>query len=162
MIAAAAGFFLLLAAGAPLLIGRQIREALRGKGADEADEFSVFEDVTADLIEEPAVPFAFADDAFPEVTPASDEDDALRRLQKAQAVDRLRDGIAHDLNNRLMVISANIDAVARQMKEQPMLQRKLLSALVAADQAAKLHRALDGLCPPGRGRMSSMSNSPSR
>lgn len=69
-------------------------------------------------------------------TPA--EEEALRRAQKAEAVDRLRDGIVHDLNNRLMVISANIDAVARQMKEQPLLQRKLLSALVASDQAATL------------------------
>jgi CheY-like chemotaxis protein len=59
-------------------------------------------------------------------------------MQKAQAIDRLRDGIAHDLNNRLMVISANIDAAARQLKDQPILQRKLLSALVASDQAAKL------------------------
>jgi CheY-like chemotaxis protein/signal transduction histidine kinase len=138
LIAAAAGLFLLLAAGAPLLIGRQIKEALRDKEADAANEFSVFEDVTAGLIEEPAVPFAFAEDAFPEASLASNEDDALRRLQKAQAVDRLRDGITHDLNNRLMVISANIDAAARQLKEQPILQRKLLSALVAADQAAKL------------------------
>ncbi|MFD0464684.1 hypothetical protein ACFQY9_25490 [Microvirga aerilata] len=37
-----------------------------------------------------------------------------------------------------MVISANVDAAARQMKDQPILQRKLLSALVASDQAAKL------------------------
>jgi CheY-like chemotaxis protein/signal transduction histidine kinase len=138
LVAASAGLFLLLAAGAPLLVGRQIREALRDKEADASDEFSVFEDVTAGLIEEPVVPFAFAEDAFPEAASASDEDEALRRLQKAEAVDRLRDGITHDLNNRLMVISANIDAAARQLKEQPILQRKLLSALVAADQAAKL------------------------
>jgi CheY-like chemotaxis protein len=138
LIAAAAGLFLLLAAGAPLLIGRQIREAFEDKDADASDEFSVFEDVTAGLAEEPTVPFAFAEDAFPDVTSASDEDEALRRLQKAEAVDRLRDGITHDLNNRLMVISANIDAAARQLKDQPILQRKLLSALVAADQAAKL------------------------
>ena len=138
LIAAAAGLFLLLAAGAPLLIGRQIREALGDKDTDASDEFSVFEDVTAGQTEEPAAPFAFVEDAFPDVTSASDEDEALRRLQKAEAVDRLRDGITHDLNNRLMVISANIDAAARQLKEQPILQRKLLSALVAADQAAKL------------------------
>ncbi|WP_152569014.1 response regulator [Microvirga sp. BSC39] len=138
LIAAAAGLFLVLAAGAPLLIGRQIRQALGDKDVDEPDEFSVFEDVTAGQIQEPAVPFAFAEDAFPDTASASDEDEALRRLQKAEAVDRLRDGITHDLNNRLMVISANIDAAARQLKEQPILQRKLLSALVAADQAAKL------------------------
>lgn len=138
LIAASVGFFLLVAAGAPVLIGRQVRQALREQETGEADEFSVFEDVTASQIEFPIEPFGFLEDAFPIETSASNEDEALRRLQKAQAVDRLRDGITHDLNNRLMVISANIDAAARQLKEQPILQRKLLSALVAADQAAKL------------------------
>ncbi len=137
LIAAAAGLFLLVAAGAPLLIGRQIRQALREKETD-ADEFSVFEDVTAGQMQAPAEPFAFPEDTLSVEASAPGEDEALRRLQKAQAVDRLRDGITHDLNNRLMVISANIDAAARQLKEQPILQRKLLSALVAADQAAKL------------------------
>ena len=79
LIAGAAGLFLLLAAGAPLLIGRQIREALRDKEADASDEFSVFEDVTAGQIEEPAVPFAFAEDAFPDVTSGSDEEMRLSR-----------------------------------------------------------------------------------
>jgi CheY-like chemotaxis protein len=138
LIAASAGLFLLLAIGAPLLIGRQIGQAVHEDAAGGSDEFAVFEDVTAGQIEQAAAPFTFLEDAFPEVSSASDEDEALRRLQKAQAVDRLRDGITHDLNNRLMVISANIDAAARQLKEQPILQRKLLSALVAADQAAKL------------------------
>jgi CheY-like chemotaxis protein len=72
-----------------------------------------------------------------EPDPAADEQD-LRRTQKLEAFERLRDGIVHDLNNKLMVISANVDSVARQMKEQPALQRKLLSALVASDQAAEL------------------------
>lgn len=72
-----------------------------------------------------------------EADPDADEQD-LRRTQKLEAFERLRDGIVHDLNNKLMVISANVDSVARQMKDQPALQRKLLSALVASDQAAEL------------------------
>ena len=88
------------------------------------------------------------------------DEEALRRTQKAQAVDRLRDGIAHDLNNRLMVISANIDAAARQMKDQPILQRKLLSALVASDQAAKLI-ARRRPSPGSTVRMCNMSSSES-
>lgn len=72
-----------------------------------------------------------------ESDPEADEQD-LRRTQKLEAFERLRDGIVHDLNNKLMVISANVDSVARQMKDQPALQRKLLSALVASDQAAEL------------------------
>jgi CheY-like chemotaxis protein/signal transduction histidine kinase len=131
MIAGAVAFFLLVAAGAPLLVGRQVRTHLQDQKQAEED-FSVFEEVTERQVEEPA-PFPVAE----EPSPAEEEED-LRRLQKAQAVDRLRDGITHDLNNKLMVISANIDAVARQMKDQPSVQRKLLSALVASDQAAKL------------------------
>src|SRR3712207_5425111 len=37
-----------------------------------------------------------------------------------------------------MVISANIDSVVKHIKEQPLLRRKLLAALVASDQAAGL------------------------
>jgi PAS domain S-box-containing protein len=62
----------------------------------------------------------------------------LRQSQKMEAITRLTGGIAHDLNNKLMVISANIDAVTKHIKEQPQLRRKLLAALVGADQAAAL------------------------
>lgn len=128
---AALAFFLAVSAGAPLLIARQIRACLARQGR-AIDDTSVFEAVAIEPIAEP-VPFQMSE----ETSPAEDEE-ALRRDQKAQALDRLRDGITHDLNNKLMVISANIDAVARQMKDQPSIQRKLLSALVASDQAAKL------------------------
>jgi signal transduction histidine kinase len=62
----------------------------------------------------------------------------LRQTQKMEAISRLTGGMAHDLNNKLMVISANVDAVTKQVKDQPQLRRKLLSALVASDQAAQL------------------------
>lgn len=75
---------------------------------------------------------------FPSKAPVLVSEAEIRHAQRTEALNRLRDGIVHDLNNRLMVISANIDAVARQMKDQPSLQRKLLSALVASDQAASL------------------------
>ncbi|MDP8920288.1 MAG: response regulator [Pseudomonadota bacterium] len=132
LVAVSAGLFLFVSAGASLLIGQQVRRALREQDERGADEFSVFEEVTVDQ-PEPLTSFPVPDE--PSVP---DEEEALRRTQKTQAVDRLRDGITHDLNNRLMVISANVDAAARQLKDQPILQRKLLSALVASDQAAKL------------------------
>jgi CheY-like chemotaxis protein/signal transduction histidine kinase len=157
LIAASTGLFLLVAAGAPLLLGRQFRQALREKETDASDEFSVFEDVTIGQMQAPAETFAFPDDSFPVEASAPDEDEALRRHQKAQAVDRLRDGITHDLNNRLMVISANIDAAARQLKEQPILQRKLLSALVAADQAAKLIARSAAFARQGEGKVQYVS-----
>ena len=62
----------------------------------------------------------------------------LRHTQKMEAISRLTGGIAHDLNNKLMVISANIDSVTKHVKDQPQLRRKLLAALVASDQAAAL------------------------
>jgi CheY-like chemotaxis protein/signal transduction histidine kinase len=127
----ALAFFLAIAAGAPLLIGRQIREIL-DEQEQALDDAAVFKSITAEPVVEPE-PFRAIEE------PETDEDEeALRRIQKAHAVEHLRDGITHDLNNKLMVISANIDAVARQMKDQPSIQRKLLSALVASDQAAKL------------------------
>lgn len=130
LLAASAAVFLLVAVGMPLLIGRQIRHPL--KTPEEAsDDLPLFEEMTLGEAE------GFAP-SFPEEKALLDDEEALRRMQKAQALDRLRDGITHDLNNRLMVISANIDSVARHMKDQPILQRKLLSALVASDQAAKL------------------------
>lgn len=127
----ALAFFLLVAAGAPLLIGRQIRRIL-DEQRQASEDASVFAGMTIE-------PVAAVEElpVLNELGSSEDEED-LRRAQKAQALDRLRDGITHDLNNKLMVISANIDAVARQMKDQPSIQRKLLSALVASDQAAKL------------------------
>jgi hypothetical protein len=55
-----------------------------------------------------------------------------------EAISRLTGGIAHDLNNKLLVIGANIDAVTKQVREQPQLRRKLIAALVAADQSSAL------------------------
>ncbi len=130
LIALSAAIFLLVAAGTPLLIGRQIARSTSDP-EEVSDDHSAFEEMTFGQDSD------FADAPFPEASLPEDED-SLRRTQKAQAIDRLRDGITHDLNNRLMVISANIDSVARQLKDQPTLQRKLLSALVASDQAAKL------------------------
>jgi CheY-like chemotaxis protein len=127
----ALAFFLSVAAGAPLLISRQIQRIF-DEQEQSIEDTSVFRSIPAKGVAEPE-PF----DVIEEPAPNEDEE-ALRRIQKAQAVEHLRDGITHDLNNKLMVISANIDVVARQMKDQPAIQRKLLSALVASDQAAKL------------------------
>ncbi|SCY25233.1 response regulator [Microvirga guangxiensis] len=129
----ALAFFLMIAAGAPLLVARQIGRIFEEQ-EQAIEDASIFEALT---VEQPVTaepePFQLIDDPIPE-----EDGETLRRDQKAQALEHLRDGITHDLNNKLMVISANIDAVARHMKDQPGIQRKLLSALVASDQAAKL------------------------
>ena len=127
----ALAFFLAMAAGVPLLVGRQIGRIF-AEPEQAAEEAPVLEAIP---LEHAAGPDHLS--AVEEPAPGEDKE-ALRRIQKAEAVEHLRDGITHDLNNKLMVISANIDAAARHMKDQPSIQRKLLSALVASDQAAKL------------------------
>ncbi|WP_187144242.1 response regulator [Microvirga massiliensis] len=97
---------------------------------------------------EPAAPVAEAEPGIEATTlseePAPDEaaplpaDDRLRWSQKFDALTRLTGGLAHDLNNRLMVITASIDSVAKHIKDRPDLRRRLVSALVAADQAEAL------------------------
>jgi len=128
----AAGLFVCAAIGSILLVAWETahflreRETPEGQGKGEAPR----PPMTASWREASPAPSAAPG-------PAADEED-LRRAQKLEAFEHLRDGIVHDLNNKLMVISANVDSVARQMKDQPILQRKLLSALVASDQAAGL------------------------
>ncbi|MBF9232809.1 response regulator [Microvirga alba] len=119
-------------------LGRRITRALRAQAGSmsrleaESEPFPAFNLPAQDAKPEFSAPF-LAD--TPE--PAMDEHE-LRRVQKLEVLERLREGIVHDLNNKLLVISANIDSVARHLKDQPTLQRKLLSALVASDQAASL------------------------
>lgn len=127
--AALAALFIGLAAAAPMVIGQQLQRALSEK------EPALAPSPPADQLSPPketAMPPSLPDEA------SLEEEAALRWSEKAHAMEYLRDGIAHDLNNRLMVISANVDVVARHLKDQPTLQRRLLSALVAADQAASL------------------------
>ncbi|NIX75191.1 response regulator [Microvirga terricola] len=120
-------------------LGRRIKELLReqeeraaNRSRPEAEPFPA--------LEKPA-PRMHSEGPTPVPAKASGEagdEQSARRVQKLEMLERLREGIVHDLNNKLLVISANIDSVARHLKDQPALQRKLLSALVASDQAASL------------------------
>ncbi|MFC4170874.1 response regulator [Microvirga sp. GCM10011540] len=130
LILLSAAVFTIVAAASAVLVGQQVAKLLRETKkpyrvlAVETPRSRPKQDASAS----PA----------PAVSNPSDDEPDLRRLQKLEAFEHLRDGIVHDLNNKLMVISANIDSVARHLKDQPALQRKLLSALVASDQAAGL------------------------
>lgn len=151
-IALAAIVFLAVAVGSSFALGHRIAPYLRQDGSSPEPD-RVIDGAAApeplrlsDVRDEPApVPRA-----APGLAP---DEESLRRVRKLEAVERLRDGIVHDLNNKLMVISANIDSVARQMKERPALQRKLLSALVASDQAGSLIARSTAFARQHRGRI---------
>lgn len=125
-----------VALGSFLLLSWQVAQVLRAQGRllDRlSGRLTVFEEEQVELED-------MAQKSIPLVPNRiqAPHNDGAHDSHRTGAYNRLRDGIVHDLNNRLMVIGANVDTVARQLKDQPALQRRLLSALVAADQAGAL------------------------
>lgn len=76
------------------------------------------------------------------------DEQKLSRAQSLEAISRLAGGVVHDLNNKLMVINASIDMAAKQIVAQPKVTRKLLSALVATEQASQIISQLMSLFSP--------------
>jgi signal transduction histidine kinase/ActR/RegA family two-component response regulator len=68
--------------------------------------------------------------------------DALRQAQKMQAVGELTGGLAHDFNNMLTVIGANLELLQLKLKDQPELRRMLSSAARGVERAAHLTHQL--------------------
>ncbi|MBQ5963579.1 CHASE domain-containing protein [Massilia sp. ZL223] len=62
--------------------------------------------------------------------------EGLARAQKLEAVGKLTGGVAHDFNNILHIISANVQLMLRA--EGPMNKKRLHSILDAVDRGAKL------------------------
>ena len=71
-------------------------------------------------------------------------EEALRQAQKLDALGQLAGGLAHDLNNLLMVVSANAELLAR-LVPQAAARGELSSILRAVDGGSKLTRRLLGL-----------------
>jgi signal transduction histidine kinase len=69
-------------------------------------------------------------------------EDALRQAQKMQAVGQLTGGVAHDFNNVLTVIGANLEILHDRLTDSPKLHRLVAAASRAVDRAAKLTQQL--------------------
>jgi PAS domain S-box-containing protein len=66
----------------------------------------------------------------------------LREAQKMEAVGRLTGGVAHDFNNILMVIMANIDELADDARLPPDLSKRIGRIANATQRASDLTRQL--------------------
>jgi signal transduction histidine kinase/DNA-binding response OmpR family regulator len=77
-----------------------------------------------------------------DVTEKLRDEAALRQGQKMEAIGQLTGGMAHDFNNILQVIQANIDLMNSTMKLSPEALGRLHSASAAADRGARLTQQL--------------------
>jgi signal transduction histidine kinase/CheY-like chemotaxis protein len=66
----------------------------------------------------------------------------LRKAEKMQAIGQLTGGVAHDFNNLLGVILGNLQLLERDLNHDPLLARKLSSAMRAAIRGGELTRSL--------------------
>jgi PAS domain S-box-containing protein len=67
---------------------------------------------------------------------------SLFEAQKMEAVGQLTGGVAHDFNNILMIILANVDVLREEEKLAPELRPRLDEVIRAAERAADLTRSL--------------------
>ena len=67
---------------------------------------------------------------------------ALRQGQKMEATGQLTGGMAHDFNNILQVIQANLDLMKGAVGDDPKVLGRLAAASTAADRGARLTRQL--------------------
>jgi PAS domain S-box-containing protein len=77
-----------------------------------------------------------------DVTEKLRDEAALRQGQKMEAVGQLTGGMAHDFNNILQVIQANLDLMKATVESNPEAEGRLRSAVAAADRGARLTQQL--------------------
>ncbi len=65
-----------------------------------------------------------------------------RQAQKMEAIGHLTGGVAHDFNNVLQIIKANLDLLERDLAGNPQAVQRLRHARVSADRGATLTRHL--------------------
>ena len=77
-----------------------------------------------------------------DITEELRDEAALRQGQKMEAIGQLTGGMAHDFNNILQVIQANLDLVKRDVGSAPAALGRLQSAAAAAERGAGLTQQL--------------------
>lgn len=77
-----------------------------------------------------------------DITHQKQQEDALRRTQKMDALGHLTGGISHDFNNMLGVILGYAELLKMELSEQPTLSNYVDEILHASERGAKLTRKL--------------------
>ncbi|CAN5827106.1 hypothetical protein BH11PSE3_BH11PSE3_18250 [soil metagenome] len=77
-----------------------------------------------------------------DITDKLRDESALRQGQKMEATGQLTGGMAHDFNNILQVIQANLDLVKNGVRDDPAALARLNTAGAAADRGARLTQQL--------------------
>jgi len=77
-----------------------------------------------------------------DVTDKLRDEAALRQGQKMEAVGQLTGGMAHDFNNILQIVQANLDLIKADMSTNEAALARLQSASAAADRGARLTQQL--------------------
>ena len=77
-----------------------------------------------------------------DVTDKLRDEAALRQGQKMEAVGQLTGGMAHDFNNILQIVQANLDLIKADMPFDAAAVARLQSASAAADRGARLTQQL--------------------
>jgi PAS domain S-box-containing protein len=79
---------------------------------------------------------------FVDITEKLRDEMALRQGQKMEATGQLTGGMAHDFNNILQVIQANLDLMKGALNANPAMLARLHAAAAAADRGARLTQQL--------------------
>ena len=79
---------------------------------------------------------------FVDITEKLRDEMALRQGQKMEATGQLTGGMAHDFNNILQVVQANLDLMKGAVHADPAMLARLQAAAAAADRGARLTQQL--------------------